>query len=495
MESPAQIHTELRERLCVEERPQPCCITIFGASGDLTQRKLIPALYELYRTGLLHDSFSAVGLARTAWDGTRFREHVARVLSQEFGDDAGRPGAFVERFHYIQGNYDDPQTYRSLARRLETEHAQRGRCRNNIFYFALPAGVYAGAIAQLKDAGLVSAPDGEAGWSRVIIEKPFGHDLDSARRLNRDLRARMAEEQIYRIDHYLGKETVQNIMMFRFANAIFEPLWNREHIDHVQITAAEDLGVEHRAGYYDKAGALRDMFQNHLLQLLTLTAMEPPERFAASAYHAAKLRVTETIGVESVVRGQYAGYLREKDIPADSHTETYVALKLSVDNWRWAGVPFYVRTGKCLRRKCTEISVQLKAIPHSIFPGLPAEAFAPNVLMFRIEPDEGISLSFEAKAPGPKLCIGTLQLDFSYRETFRREPMEAYQRLLLDCMQGDQMLFTRADMAEHSWALITPVLQRWSEDATAVPRYAAGSDGPAEAAALLQRDGRSWLPL
>jgi glucose-6-phosphate 1-dehydrogenase len=412
MEIPAQIHTELRERLCVEERPQPCCITIFGASGDLTQRKLIPALYELYRTGLLHESFSVVGMARTAWDEARFREHVARVLSQEFGEDAGRPGEFVERFHYIQGNYGDPQTYRSLAARLEAEHEQRGRGRNNIFYFALPAGVYAGATAQLKDAGLVSAPDGEAGWTRVIIEKPFGHDLDSALKLNRDLRAQLAEEQIYRIDHYLGKETVQNIMMFRFANAMFEPLWNREHIDHVQITAAEALGVEHRAGYYDKAGA-----------------------------------------------------------------------------------PFYVRTGKRLPRKCTEIAVQLKAIPHSIFPGLPAEAFAPNVLMFRIEPDEGISLSFEAKAPGPRLCIGTLQLDFSYRETFRREPMEAYQGLLLDCMQGDQMLFTRADMAEHSWALITPVLQRWSEDASALPRYAAGSDGPAEAAALLQGDGRIWLPL
>jgi glucose-6-phosphate 1-dehydrogenase len=500
----------LRAGLRLERAPQPNVMVIFGASGDLTRRKLLPALYNLARQGLLPGGFSAVGFARRPKSHEEFRAEMRQAAAKE--QAGARPlqesvwDAFAQGIYYHQADFQDPQGYERLRELLEHIDNQRGTNGNRLFYLATPPSYYVGICQQLAAAGLAHS---EPGWTRIIIEKPFGRDLATAQELNRQVHQVFSEEQIYRIDHYLGKETVQNILVFRFANGIFEPIWNRRYVDHVQITVAESLGIEGRSGYYEEAGAIRDVIQNHTLQLLTLVAMEPPAAFEAEAVRNEKVKVLWAIRPltpaevrERTVRGQYGpggsvpGYRQEPGVAPDSLTETFVALKLYVDNWRWAGVPFYLRSGKRLPKRATEISIHFRQPPLLLFEQSAASVIEPNVLALRIQPDEGISLKFGCKVPNPQILVRPVKMDFYYGASFGAEPPDAYERLLLDCMSGDSTLFTRHDEIELAWALVTSIIEGWRQTPPPqFPSYEAGTWGPGEAHELIERDGRRWRRL
>ncbi|HXJ02278.1 MAG TPA: glucose-6-phosphate dehydrogenase [Micropepsaceae bacterium] len=491
----------------------PCAFVIFGASGDLTMRLLIPALYHLKRANLLPEEFALVGVSRKEESDEQFRDRLGKSL-RELSKDIIEESDWkwlAERMYYMAGSTDDPATYQRLKALLQKTDADHHTGGNYLFYMAVPSAEFSTIAQQLGAARLGEEANGQ--WRRVVVEKPFGTDLDSAKALNRVLLGVFAETQIYRIDHYLGKETVQNIMVLRFGNGLFEPIWNRHHIDHVEITVAEALGVEARGQYYDATGALRDMVPNHIFQLLTLTAMEPPTCFEANATRNEKGKVLDAIrnfshqtAYENVVRAQYGrGTIQGRDFPAyrkepnvdpNSVTETYVAMKLTVDNWRWAGVPFYLRTGKALATKRSEIVIQFKQAPLTLFQGTPVECLTSNDLALNIQPEEGVSLRFGAKVPGPAMRIGDVEMRFNYGDYFHVAPNNGYETLLYDCMMGDASLFQRADTIEAGWGIIQPVLDFWAEErVNALPQYPAGSEGPAEADALIERDGRKWRPV
>ena len=491
----------------------PATLVIFGASGDLTRRLLIPSLCHLRRGGLLSEHFALIGVARAALDDAAYRktigESVARAAAVEVRREDGE--WLAAHSHYVAGELNDPATYQRLAAALPQAADAHGAARNAIFYLAIPASGFAAVAKGLAEAKLLEQKEGA--FRRLIIEKPFGRDLASAQALNRELLKLMDEQQIYRIDHYLGKETVQNIMVLRFANGLFEPLWNRDHVDHVQITVAETLGVERRGRFYDETGALRDMVPNHLIQLLTLTAMEPPSCFGADAVRSEKAKVLEALhrfgpedAMRNVVRGQYTAgfvggrrieaYRDSPDVRPNSTAETSVALKMMIDNWRWAGVPFYLRTGKALARRRSEVVIQFKRAPLAIFRDTPVEQLTPNDMILKIQPEEGVELRFNAKVPGPNVREGAVEMRFDYREHFHAEPSTGYETLLYDAMIGDAMLFQRADMIEGGWRAVQPVLDAWARDpAKDLVFYQAGSEGPREAELLLERDGRRWRPI
>jgi glucose-6-phosphate 1-dehydrogenase len=487
---------------------EPFTLIIFGASGDLTRRKLIPALFALYAGRTLPEPFAIVAVARTEMTDEEFRRRMREGVA-EFGRVQPASEGVWERFartlSYLPGDPKDPALYSRLQAFLAEIERGRPGPENRLFYCATPPSLYDDIVEHLGTTGLARRP---GGWTRIIVEKPFGRDYASARALNRQLARFFREEQIYRIDHYLGKETVQNLLVFRFANEIFEPVWTRDHVAHVQITVAETIGVEDRGTYYEEAGALRDMMQNHLLQLLCLIAMEPPVTFDAAPVRDEKNKVLQAIrpidpalADEVAVRGQYTagfveghpvvGYRQEKGVSPDSRTETYAALKLLVDSWRWAGVPFYLRTGKRLGRRVSEIVIQFRRTPHLIFRRDPA-GVAPDVLVIRIQPDEGIALTVNAKIPGQDLRLGPVTLDFRYGEVFGAQPPEAYERLLLDAIHGDATLYARGDWVEQAWAILDPVLEAWQQAGGAPAPYPAGTWGPREADTLIGRDGGAW---
>jgi glucose-6-phosphate 1-dehydrogenase len=485
----------------------PCALVLFGASGDLAKRKLFPALLNLRKASLLPDEFVVLGLATSEMTSEAFRDRLGQELPSFLPDaDRERWDWLRPRLHYLPGDFRSPDLYPRLAALLKDKGAEAGTKGDALFYLATPPDFFGDVAERLHEAGL-AAETGES-WRRLVVEKPFGHSLESARELNARLRRLFAEEQIYRIDHYLGKETVQNLLVFRFANGIFEPIWNRRYIDNVQITVAETVGVEQRGRYYDHAGALRDMVPNHLFQLLTLAAMEPPSSFEAEAVRDEKakvLRALQPFSPEEVlartIRGQYGptsnperlGYREEPRVDPRSNTETFVAMKLAVDNWRWADVPFYLRTGKRLARQHTDITIVFKRPPHRLFRGTDIGDFEPNVLVLHLQPDEGISLRFQAKVPGPVVRTGGVEMDFSYSDYFGRTPSTGYETLLYDAMCGDPTLFQRADSVEDGWAVMTPILDVWGAlPPRNFPNYAAGTWGPPEADELLHRDGRSW---
>ena len=485
-------------------RKEAATIIIFGASGDLAQRKLVPALHSLSCEEMLSPGCRVVGVARSPLSDEEFRGQLFAGV-QAYA--RLRPGIcalwpnFKDRLSYLAGNYDDPATYRHLGKRLaQLSRSAPDASRNHLFYLAVPPTLYPLVTEQLGMAGLNHS---EGGWTRVIVEKPFGRDLESAHHLNQQLHAVFDESQVYRIDHYLGKETVQNILTLRFANAIFEPIWNRNYVDHVQITVAERVGVGHRAGYYDRSGVLRDMFQNHLLQLLTLTAMEPPAVFEANALRDEKVKVLRAVRAggsqadlgSGSVRGQYKGYRSESSVASGSQTPTYAALQLLVDNWRWRGVPFYLRSGKNMVVKTTEIAVQFKEVPHPMFPLPQGRQLTPNVLSLCLQPDEGVHLRFEAKEPGAGMRTRSVDMEFHYAKGFGAGALpEAYERLLLDAMQGDASLFARADEIELAWKIIDPIQAAWTGPSTPpLAFYEPGSWGPVEADDLLAEDGRAWI--
>jgi glucose-6-phosphate 1-dehydrogenase len=506
-------HEYLPKILGEAKKPHACVLTIFGASGDLTKRKLIPALYNLALEKRLPERFAVIGYARSEMTDEAFRDKM-RTAVQEFSRTGLQSEAvwreFANTLYYLSGDYQEDRGYQKLKQFIDNFDRGSRVLPARVFYLATPPDLYGNVIERVAAAGLVPKETDTAPRTRVIIEKPFGTDLQSARELNHRVHDALGENQVYRIDHYLGKETVQNIMVFRFANAVFEPIWNRRYVDHVQITAAESVGVENRGGYYEDAGVVRDMFQNHLLQLLCLTAMEPPVGFNADAVRDEKgklLRAVRPIAPEEVstaaVRGQYGGgkvgsatvmgYREETGVTKDSSTVTYAAIKLSIDNWRWEGVPFYLRSGKRMAKRVTEIAIQFKRPPMLLFKNCAVEDVSPNVLVTRIQPDEGISLHFEVKPPGPDVCVSPLSLDFNYAESFGNSAPEAYETLLEDCIEGDSTLFTRHDWVESAWSLMDPIIQVWSlSKPKGFPNYDAGSWGPGEADEFIQRDGRRW---
>ncbi|HYK53849.1 MAG TPA: glucose-6-phosphate dehydrogenase [Candidatus Eremiobacteraceae bacterium] len=503
-----------REGLKTDRATAPCQLVIFGASGDLTSRKLLPAIYNLAQADLLPPSFSVIGFSRDSLDENKFRDRLKNAVATS-GDVRVKDDAvlarLVERTHYVGGDFHDAASYARLKTAIEKFDKQYATGGNVIFYIATPASLFGDIVEQLHEAGLAGAEAGDR-FVRIIMEKPFGRDLASAKQLNSELLKYLSEDQVYRIDHYLGKETVQNILVLRFANGIFEPIWNRRYVDHVQIIVAESLGIEGRGNFYEETGVVRDIIQNHALQLLSLVAMEPPTTFDAREFRDEKIRVIEAIRPipadvnDACVRGQYgAGFVDGEDVPAyrdeqnvakDSITPTYGAFRFFVDNWRWADVPFYVRSGKRLPKRLTEIAIQFKRAPHLPFRKSQVDELSGNVLALRIQPDEGITLRFGAKVPGPSMRIRSVNMDFGYGETFGREDASPYERLILDCMKGDQTLFDRSDGVEAAWALIDPVLAAWQTDRNvAFPNYPAGTWGPADADALIERDGRQWRRL
>ncbi len=517
-ELPNRSVNPLRTGLQADRNPQACAMVIFGVSGDLTSRKLMPALYDLYVTVPLPPGFSIVGISRRDWSDddfrTEMREAVKEYATRPFTDETWE--SFARGLFYVQGNFDDPATYETLGQRLEDVDQERGTNGNRLYYLATPPSFYSHISAGLGNAGLVKRQeiysDPRAnGWNRIVIEKPFGHDLKSAQELNAAINHVFAEQQVYRIDHYLGKETVQNVLAFRFANILFEPVWNRHYVDQVQITVAESLGIENRAAYYEEAGALRDMIQSHMLQLVSVVAMEPPAFFNGDALRDEKVKVLRSVvpfagdAVSSqVVRGQYAagyvagsevvGYRDEENVHPESKTETFVALKLEIDNWRWNGVPFYLRTGKRLPRRVTEIAIQFKSVPHLMFKLTEGQSLPPNVLTMRIQPDEGISLRVAAKVPGAGTKLQPVQMDFDYGASFGQAGPDAYVRLLLDAMLGDPTLFARDDEIDTAWGLMQPILNGWADQPATLqlPTYEAGTWGPVDAELLMASDRRTW---
>ncbi|HEY8669841.1 MAG TPA: glucose-6-phosphate dehydrogenase [Terriglobales bacterium] len=488
----------------------PCVMVIFGAAGDLTQRKLIPALYNLAKAQLLSREFAIVGVARSPLSTEDFRSKLAEDIRHYAGEvDADIWEWFARRLYYVAAEFNDKSLYPQLKTTLEKVDKDHGTRGNYFFYLATAPSFFGSIVEQLAAVGLMDEDNGHH-WRRVIVEKPFGHDLESAKALNQQLLKVAAEHQIYRIDHYLGKETVQNILAFRFANGIFEPIWNRRYIDHVQISVAETVGVEQRGSYYDTAGALRDMVPNHIMQLISLTAMEPPVSFRADAVRDEQgkiLHAVQPLSSEEVltrtVRGQYGsgvegsdrvpGYRQEQDVPHDSRTETFVAMKLAIDNWRWADVPFYLRTGKRLAAQSTQIVIQFRRAPFVLFRDTPVENLMPNQLVLHIQPQEGISLQFAAKVPGPVMSLGAVDMNFKYADYFGTQPSTGYERLLHDCMIGDATLFQRADMVEAGWCVVSPVLDVWKAlPPRHFPNYPAGSWGPKDSDELMERDGRHW---
>jgi glucose-6-phosphate 1-dehydrogenase len=498
----------------------PCAMVIFGAAGDLTKRLVVPALYNLAHTRELSDQFHLIGVDLAAKTTEQWRESLTAAMKEFVAHD----GDFhideldqqvwrrlTQRMSYVQGDLNDAGTYARLRDHLANLDKTAGTGGNYLFYLAVADRFFEPAVAGLGASGLAAEKDGQ--WRRVVIEKPFGHDLTSAKALNADILKSLQEHQIYRIDHFLGKETVQNIMALRFANGLFEPLWNRHHIDHVQITVAETVGVEHRGKFYEKTGALRDMVPNHVLQLLAMTAMEPPISFDADAVRAKKTEVLQAIkpidraqALSDTVRGQYDGgtlvgqkvppYRQEPNVSPHSTMETFVAWKLSIDNWRWAGVPFYLRTGKRMKRRSTEIAIRFHQAPYSLFRGTRVAQMHPNWMILRIQPDEGIALEFAAKRPGPFVRLSTVSMDFAYKTYFKVACSTGYETLLYDCMIGDATLFQRADTVEAGWRAVQPILDAWADNSPRdFPNYAAGSEGPAAADKLLARDGRAWRSL
>ncbi len=493
----------LLEGLRLRRRPEPCIVVIYGASGDLASRKLIPALYALGHRQLLPEKFAILGVARSEGSDEGFRAEMMEAV-ERFGRDGLDDDVWsrmAQGLFYISADFGEPDTAQRLAERLREITADRGTAGNCVHYLSVPPSALPLLVEQIGSR----KDDLASGWTRLIIEKPFGHDRESARELNDQLSRYFVEQEIFRIDHYLGKETVQNMLALRFANGIFEPIWNRQFVDHVQITVAESIGIEGRAAFYEEAGAMRDVFQNHLLQLVALTAMEPPADFTADSVRNEKVKVLRGIrtpGPASVVRGQYGrgfvegddvpGYAEEPGVAADSTTETFVAAKLWIENWRWADTPFYVRAGKRLPKRETTIAIQFTKPPHPPFEEAAAEGLRPNVLVVHIQPDEGVSLAIGAKVPGQGLTLRTVNMDFLYGGTFRSDVPEAYERLILDCLLGDATLFTRADEVDEQWALTDAIHSAWARERPAFPNYPAGAWGPPSAEALLQRDARAW---
>ena len=485
-------------------------MVIFGASGDLTRRKLVPALFNLRRSGLLPEEFAVLGIARQPFSDDELRERVDDdIASCDEPADPQCQAWLLQRVYYMAGDVNQREMYDSLKVRLEELDAKHRTQGNVLYYLATAPKLFPVIVEHLGAAGL--GVEGQGQWRRIVVEKPFGRDLDSARELNRKLAAVFDENQIYRIDHYLGKETVQNILAFRFGNGVFEPIWNRRYIDHVQITAAEEVGVEGRGGYYDESGALRDMVPNHLFQLVSLTAMEPPTSFAADAVRDEQTKVLRAIDryspeevLRRTVRGQYGegkvgkgqrvpAYRAEPNVPPGSTTETYVALKVYVDNWRWADVPFFLRTGKRLKRRETHITIQFREPPLMLFRDTPVGHLQPNRLVIDIQPDEAIGLTFGAKLPGPQLRLGPVEMRFAYKDYFGQRPSTGYERLLYDCMIGDATLFQRADMVEAGWAVVDPILEVWRAlPPREFPNYPSGTWGPREADDLMARNTRAW---
>src|SRR5215208_6087621 len=496
------VENPLLEGLALRRTPDPCAFVIFGASGDLTRRKLFPALYSLALRRILPERFAVVGVARSEETDEEFRDRMKHAV-QEFGRDEFNDEVWdwlAEGMRYVATDFADEAGEDRVAQVLNELDEKRGTAGNRVYYLAVPPDALSVLVQALGKRRSTN------GWTRVVVEKPFGRDLESAKTLNAELLRDFDETEIFRIDHYLGKETVQNLLALRFANGIFEPIWNRQFVDHIQITVAETIGIEGRAAFYEQAGAIRDVFQNHMLQLVALTAMEPPIDFAADSVRNEKvkvLRALHTPGPKHVVRGQYGrgfvegreapGYRDEEGVDPQSMTETYLAAKLFVDNWRWADTPFYVRTGKRLARRETTIAIQFQRAPHPPFEDSATEELQPNLLLVHVQPDEGVSLAIGAKVPGQGMRIRTVHMDFMYGGTFRTDLPDAYERLILDAMLGDQTLFTRSDEVEEQWSLVDAVVAAWARDRPAFPNYAAGTWGPAAGDDLIRREGREWL--